>query len=122
MGRAGWLVRIAAVLAAVLAVLSLVVWWPHVRDEFFVLSGARDEAGGWYGWHSGFGGSAYIGLPVILGAFWWHHQCGVHRCYWYARRTTAAGERACWKHHPGTRRTAADVHAAHHAATGRRAP
>ena len=55
-------------------------------------------------------------LLVIGAVFWWHHQCGVSGCYWYAPRTTAAGERACWKHHPHKRRTVADVHAAHHAA------
>ncbi len=109
-------------MAAVLAVLSLITWWPHVRNEFFVLAGSRDESGGWYGFHSGFGGAAYIDLPVVLAAFWWHHQCGVHGCYWYARCTTAAGERACFRHHPSPRRTAGDVHDAHHAATGRGTP
>jgi hypothetical protein len=103
---------------AMLSVLlgAAVTWWPQIRNEFFILLGSRDEAGGWYGFHSGFGGAAYIDLPIVAAAFWWHHQCGVHRCYWYARRTTAAGERACWKHHPRPRRTVADLHAAHHAA------
>jgi hypothetical protein len=103
-------------------VLALAWWWPHVRDEFFVLTGARDEAGGYYGFHSGFGGAAYIDLPVVLVLFWWHHQCGVTRCYWYARQTTAAGERACWKHHPDRKRTVEDLRAAHHAAAGKAAP
>jgi hypothetical protein len=43
----------------------------------------------------------------------------VHRCYWYARRTTAAGERACFRHHPDPVRAAKDLHAAHHAAVKR---
>jgi len=105
------LLAVAAVLTA-----CTVYWWPHVRNEFFVLAGSRDEAGGWYGFHSGFGGSwipAYAGLLLL---FWWHHQCGVHGCYWYARRTTAAGERACWRHHPEPRRTVHDLRRAHHEA------
>lgn len=60
-------------------------------------------------------------LLVLAAAFWWHHQCHVAGCYWYARRTTAAGERACWKHHPRKKRTAEDIREAHEAAT-REAP
>jgi hypothetical protein len=101
------------------ATTAVCLHWSQIRNEFFVLAGSRNEAGGWYGFHSGFGGAAYIDLPIVLAAFWWHHQCGVHRCYWYARRTTAAGERACWKHHPHPKRTAEDVHTAHHAAMHR---
>ena len=56
------------------------------------------------------------GILAALVAFYIHHTCHVGGCYWYARRTTAAGERACWKHHPHKRRTAADIHAAHAAA------
>jgi hypothetical protein len=119
MSRAGRLTRSAVFLAALPGLAALAWWWPHVRNEFFVLLGSRNESGGWYGFHSGFGGAAYIGLPAVAAGFWWHHQCGVHRCYWYARRTTAAGERACWKHHPHPKRTAEDLHAAHHEAAGR---
>ena len=98
-------------------VIPAVSWWPHVRDEFFVLVGNRDEGGGYYGAWSGFFGGLQVFEWAVLGALiWWHHQCGVHRCYWYARRTTAAGERACWKHHPHPRRTVEDMRAAHHAA------
>ena len=109
--------------AALVVLACAVIWWPHVRDEFFVLSGDRNETGGWYGFHSGFGA---IILPpllnglVIVAVFWWHHQCGVTGCYWYAQRTTAAGDRACWHHHPQPRRTVGDIHAAHHEAAGTR--
>lgn len=91
-------------------------WWPHVRNESFVLLGSRNEAGAWYGFSSG---SGSILLPWLMQAltigllFWWHHQCGVDGCYRYARRTTAAGERACWRHHPSPRRTVQDIHHAH---------
>lgn len=98
------------------AVYECVTWWPKIRNEFFVLTGARNESGGWYGFHSGIGGAAYFGIPLFVVMFWWHHQCGVHGCYWYARRTTAAGERACWKHHPHKKRTVEELHEAHHAA------
>lgn len=62
-----------------------------------------------------------IGPPLITLAgvtvlWWWHHQCHVHRCFWPTVRVTAAGERACWRHHPQRRRTVADIAAAHHAA------
>lgn len=57
-----------------------------------------------------------VQLTVFGFVYCWHHQCGVYRCYWPARRLTAAGDRACWKHHPAPRRTAGDVRRAHHAA------
>jgi hypothetical protein len=73
---------------------------------------------GWYNFHSGFAGSWEVGAVVAGVGLWWHHQCGVHGCYWYARRTTAAGERACWRHHPHKKRTAEEINAAHNAASG----
>ncbi len=63
-----------------------------------------------------------IVLPWLLQAttfaavLWWHHQCHVSGCYWPTRRKTAAGERACWRHHPAPVRTAGDLCAAHEAA------
>lgn len=81
--------------------------------------GLDNVAGQIYAWWSG---SGSVILPWILNSltvaalFWWHHQCHVSGCWWYARRTTAAGERACWRHHPHPRRTAADLLTAHHAA------
>lgn len=79
--------------------------------------GLDNVAGAVYAWWSG---SGSVVLPWLLnaltfaGLFWWHHQCSVHGCWWYARRTTAAGEKACWLHHPNRKRTVEDVHAAHH--------
>lgn len=84
-----------------------------------VHTGTVGEAGPYYGFFSGFGSiilPPFLDGLVFAALFWWHHQCAVHGCWWYARRTTAAGERACWKHHPHKKRTADDVHAAHHAA------
>lgn len=62
-----------------------------------------------------------ITLAGVVLLWAWHHQCAVHRCYWPATKVTAAGERACWIHHPQPKRTAADIHAAHHSAAGREA-
>jgi hypothetical protein len=75
-----------------------------------------------------FSGSGSVFLPPVLSVlgvaavFWWHHQCHVHHCYRYARRLTAANERACGKHHPEPKRTVHDIHRAHHAAKARSNP
>lgn len=84
-----------------------------------VFLGLTNVSGRAYAFWSGAGS---VLLPWIMQAgtiallFWWHHQCHVHRCCRYARRATAAGERACGRHHPEGRRTAADIRAAHHRA------
>jgi hypothetical protein len=81
--------------------------------------GVDNEAGHPYAFWSGSGSVLlpWVMQAVTLGLLvWWHHQCGVDGCYRYARRTTAAAERACRKHHPERRRTVRDIHAAHHAA------
>jgi hypothetical protein len=123
MGRRGRLARTAAIAAAVLGVPFLVAWYEQVRRWGAVHTGSLNSPGTPpnYDFFSGFGS---IILPPLLNGlavgavFWWHHQCGVTGCYWYARRKTAAGEPACWRHHPEHRRTAADLHAAHHEARG----
>jgi len=80
--------------------------------------GTDNVSGAAYAWWSGAGS---ILLPWLLQAvtimllFWWHHQCAVHRCHRYARRVTAAGDRACARHHPEPRPGPADIKAAHHA-------
>lgn len=66
-----------------------------------------------YNFWSGIAGSFLVGLSVWSAGFWWHNQCSVHHCWWYARRTTAAGERACWRHTPERKRTVQDIHKAH---------
>lgn len=77
----------------------------------------------WYLFPSGIGSIIIPPLITLAGIgvlFWWHHRCEVakpRRCYRYARKTTAAGHRACKHHHPEGKLTAADVTAAHVAAT-----
>lgn len=89
------------VLAAVIA--PVVAWWPHVRDEFFVLTGNRDEAGGYYGWWSGQAGGLQIFEWAALGVLlYWHRTC--HASPWCLRlgKYPAAGNlfRLCHRHHP----------------------
>jgi hypothetical protein len=81
--------------------------------------GMDNPSGPVYLFLSGAGGIllTWLGSGIVAGLlFWWHNQCYVTGCYWYARRTTAAGERACYRHHPHKRRTERDIHAAHRAA------
>ena len=84
--------------------------------------GLLNLAGPVYGFWSGSGSVFLPPLITLTGitALWaWHHQCQVTGCYWPARRLTAANERACWRHHPHPRRTAADIHRDHHLYLGR---
>lgn len=97
--RRGWWLA-AAVL--VVAVLALVHWWPHARNEFFVLLGSRDEAGGWYGFNSGAAGAFYMSLVPAAMVFYYQHTC--HDSPWCLRwgKYPAAGGlfRLCRHHHP----------------------
>lgn len=65
-----------------------------------------------YNYNSGFGSIIEPPMITLLGIgamFWWHHQCGVRGCYWYAWRKTDAGDPACWRHHPHKGLTHADL-------------
>lgn len=94
--------RTAALAVAVLAVLSLVTWWPHVRNEFFVLLGSRSEGAGWYGAWSGFFGAIQPTLAGTAALIWYHHTC--HNSPWCLRwgKYEAAGGlfKLCRHHHP----------------------
>jgi hypothetical protein len=84
----------------------------------YVHAGLQSGNSPWYLFPSGIGSiiiPPLITLAGVAALWWWHHQCAVHRCYWPARRLTAAGERACFRHHPHPKRSAEDVHEAHHA-------
>lgn len=59
---------------------------------------------------------------IVVAALWgWHNQCQVHRCYWPARRRTAAGDRACWRHAPVTHMTVEQLRERHHLYLGKQA-
>lgn len=80
-----------------------VAYWRHVRNEFFVILGNRNETGGWYGWWSGNAGGLQLLQWAALGAFlWWHHTC--HDSPWCLRwgKYPAAGGvfKLCRHHHP----------------------
>lgn len=110
--------RSLGLLAVVIAV-PLVIWyWPHVRDEFFVLMGNRAEAGGYYGWWSGIGGATQ-NFTLAGGALlvYRHRNCHVHRC-WRIGRHQAGPYTVCRRHMPGGAPSAEDVASAHEKAAG----
>jgi len=98
MSRARWMTLPVVAVAAV----ALATWWPHVRNEFFVLLGSRNEAGGWYGFNSGAAGAFYMSVVPAALIFYWHRTC--HNSPWCLRlgKYEAAGGvfRLCRHHHP----------------------
>lgn len=78
------------------------IWWPHLRNEFFVLLGSRDEAGGWYGFNSGAGGAFYMSVVPASLVFWYQHTChDSPRCLRWGKYPAAGGIfRLCRRHHP----------------------
>ena len=98
--------------APLILVIACVLWWPHIRDEFFVLLGSRNESGGWYGFNSGAGGAFYMSaIPAVL-LLYWHHTCHVGRCLLPGRHVVD-GSRWCNRHHLDARRRLADTGSAH---------
>ena len=74
-------------------------WW-------FTITGARDEAGAWYGFWSGFAGGVRVFEWVIIGGLlWWHHTChDSTRCLRWGKYPAAGGTfRLCRHHHPDLR-------------------
>lgn len=102
--RARFLAAVLAVAVLAVAVLAAAVWyWPHVRDEFFVVLGNRDETGGWYGWWSGNAGGLQIFEWAVLGGLiYWHHTCHDHPMCLRPGKYEAAGGlfKVCRHHHP----------------------
>lgn len=106
-------VRPLVIVAAGAAICLLAWYWPHVRDEWFVLTGARDEAGGYYGLWSGFGGA----LPDVLifsamAGWYWQRTCHVPRC-WRLGRHHVDGSPWCSRHHIAARQKLAVTGSAH---------
>lgn len=117
----------AAVWAAIAlgAVAALILAWAHIATWLAHVGGFRNGDGNsaWYLFPSGWGSIILPPVITIAGAtaVWgWHNQCEVHRCHWVARRKTAAGARACWRHHPDGHLTAEQLRANHHLYLGRR--
>lgn len=107
--------RRRTITAAILAVTAwaCATWWPHIRAEFFVLLGNRDEAGGWYGFWSGFGGALQV-FTLTFGtlALYWHHTCHVSSCLLPGRHIVD-GSRWCNHHHIAARQRLVSTGSAH---------
>lgn len=105
---------------AVLAVTGVTVAnWPHVRSEFFVILGNRNETGGWYGWWSGNAGGLQLFQWAAIAMFlYWHRTChGSPWCLRWGKYPAAGGTfRLCRHHHPdlqGTRPHRELIHRMH---------
>jgi hypothetical protein len=94
------------------AVVAAVIFWRHIRNEFFVLLGSRNEAGGWYGFNSGAGGAFYMAAIPSLLLLYWHHSCHVAACFLPGRHVVD-GTRWCNRHHLDARRRLAATGSAH---------
>lgn len=94
-------------------------WWHPIEHWIAYATGSYNTPGTPhnYNFNSGFGSVILPPVITVAGAgvlMWWHHQCHVSGCWWYARRQTAAGDRACWRHNPGRRLTADELRRRHH--------
>lgn len=95
------------------AVVFLAAWyWPHVRNEFFVLLGNRNEAGGWYGFNSGTGGAFYMSIIPAGALLYWHHTCHITLCLRPGRHRVD-GSPWCNRHHIAARQKLAATGSAH---------
>ena len=111
--------RSAGIVGGLLIALAVAWWFPHVRNETFVLVGNRDEAGGYYGMWSGFGGALQVFTLVFGGMMiYWHHTCHAHPlCLRWGKYDAAGGLfKLCHRHHPdlgGKRPTLELIHRLH---------
>ena len=118
-----WTRTWAGALFAVILVIALwfFVRWHPVADWLTRQTGQDDEAGGKYGFWSGFGGSAPDILLITGGlAAWWHLSCHLPGCWLPGRHQLAGGTgKACRFHHPDIRgrkftaELAAELHQLH---------
>jgi hypothetical protein len=66
------------------------------------------------GWGSDWIPSVITVFGLMLG-YWWHNRCQVSGCLWLSRpHPTAAGNKACFVHHPESKLTKVMMHARHH--------
>lgn len=79
--------------------------------------GFDNLSGPWYGFWSGFGSD--LGELTLVGgiiAMVRTRNCEVHGCWRLGRHATAAGHRACRRHHPDGHLSVTAMHEAHHRA------
>ncbi len=105
------------VLAVACCAAACARWWPHVRDEFFVLLGSRNESGGWYGFHSGAGGALWMSAVPATALLYFHHNCHSKGCPWWGKHKVD-GSPWCGTHHLDARRRVAGTGSAHDLAAG----
>jgi hypothetical protein len=79
----------------------VVAFWTDSAHWFLRYTGADAEAGTWYGFWSGFGGS----IPdfLILGSIatiYRHHNCHVKGCFRLGKAVEGTPYIACPTHHP----------------------
>jgi hypothetical protein len=96
---------LGACAAAGMALVLVVLNWAHIRNEWFVLTGARDESGGYYGFNSGSAGAFYMSLVPAGLVLYWHHTCQHSPwCLRYGKYAVAGGVgKKCHRHHPDLR-------------------
>ncbi len=82
--------------------------------------GLDNLSGPWYGFWSGVG-SDIAELAIIGGLITMvrQHNCEVHKCWRLGRHKTAAGHRACRRHHPDGHLTHERLLRAHREATAK---
>lgn len=97
--------RYLPLLPVAAALWALATWWPHVRNEFFVILGNRNEGGGWYGFHSGAGGAYWMALGPALVLWYYRHTCHEKpSCLrWGAYEVAGGIGKKCGVHHPDLR-------------------
>lgn len=98
--------------------IPMILWWPHVRNEFFVILGSRNEAGGWYGFNSGAAGAFYMSVIPAAAVFYYQRTChDSWKCLRWGKYPAAGGLfRLCSRHHPdlmGTRPHRELIHRMH---------
>lgn len=101
--------------AAGVGLACVIYWWPHIRNEWFVITGTRNEPGGYYAFLSGSGSdiSEIAIFGAVIGAY--HRvNCHVKGC-WRIGRQHVEGSTfvVCRKHHPSPKPTHAHILALH---------
>jgi hypothetical protein len=95
--------RSLGLLLIVAGIAAAVIWHEWLHHWVFVILGSRNEAGAWYGFWSGFGGSV-PDISIIAGALVWYlnHTCHDHPgCLRWGKYPAAGGLfRLCHVHHP----------------------
>lgn len=90
--------RLVVLLLAYYGMWFLLIWTPAL----YWLTGANDESGPIYGFHSGFGGSVLFGAAMVAPVWYYARTCHHSAtCLWYGKYQAAGGTfKLCHRHHP----------------------